>query len=74
MAEIMFENFKVPGLYFAIQPLLCLYSSGKYTGFVIDSGEGLTQFLTVYDGYILSHSETKFDLSGGDITNYMLIY
>ena len=71
-AQIMFETFQIPGLTFAIQPLLSLYSEGKYTGFVVDSGEGLTQFAAVYDGYALSHAMTKINLSGGDITNYML--
>jgi len=68
----MFETFKVSGLSFEIQPLLCMYAAGKFTGFVVDSGEGLTQFAPFYDGFILSSAMKKLDLSGGIITNYML--
>lgn len=72
IAQIMFETFKVSGLSFESQPLLCLYAGGKFTGFVVDSGEGLTQFAPFYDGFPLSHAMKKIDLSGGIITNYML--
>ena len=72
MAQIMFETYKIPGLYFAVQPFLCLYSAGKYTGFVVDSGEGLTQFSAIIDGYGLPQSLMKLELSGGDITDCMI--
>ena len=50
MAQIMFETFNVPGLYIFIQAVLSLISSGKVTGIVLDSGDGVThvyQFLRI---------------------------
>ena len=39
-AEIMFEHFKVPGLYLANQSVLSLFSCGKTRGLVVEMGEG----------------------------------
>ena len=41
MAQIMFETFNVPGLYNANQAVLSIYSAGKFTGIVADSGDVL---------------------------------
>ena len=62
-------NFQSTWFIFCNSALLYLYSRGKYIRFVIDSGEGLTQFIIIFEGF-LSHIMTKFDLSDGDITKY----
>ena len=72
MAEIMFESFNVPGLYIAIQAVLSLYSAGKFTGIVCDSGDGVTHFVPIFDGYALPHSILRMDLAGRDITDYLI--
>jgi len=46
MSQIMFETFNVQGLYVAIQAVLSLYSAGKFSGIVVDSGDGVTQHCT----------------------------
>lgn len=46
MQEIMFERFEVPALYVAIQALLSLYASGRTTGIVLDSGDGVSHTVT----------------------------
>ena len=72
MATIMFESFNVPGLYIAIQAVLSLYSAGKFTGIVCDSGDGVTHFVPIFDGYALPHSILRMDLAGRDITDYLI--
>ena len=72
MAQIMFETFNVPGLYIAIQAVLSLYSAGKFTGIVADSGDGVTHFVPIFDGYSLPHTIIRLDLAGRDLTEYMM--
>lgn len=48
MTEIMFENFRVPSFYLAIQAMLALYSSGRTTGLVLDAGDGVTHTVPVF--------------------------
>ena len=72
MAQIMFETFNIPGLYIANQGVLSLYSAGKFTGLVADSGDAVTQIVPVFDGFSLSHAITKLNLGGKDLTKYMM--
>ena len=71
MASIMFNTFRIPGLYVAIQAVLSLYSAGKFTGCVCDSGDGVTHLVPIYDGYSLPHSILRMDLAGRDLTQFM---
>jgi actin len=64
----MFENFYVSGMYIAIQAAMSMYSSGKTTGVIMDSGDGVTHFVPVYDGFIVPSSILKMNLSGRDLT------
>ena len=66
MAEIMFETFNVPGLYISIQAVLSLYSAGKVTGIVLDSGDGVTHFVPIFESYSLPHAILRYDIAGGE--------
>ena len=71
MIEIMFDEFKVPAFFVINSAYLALYSSGKTTGVVVDSGGGVTQVAPVYEGYPLYQKE-RIDLGGRDITNRLV--
>lgn len=53
MAELLFETFGVQGTYFAVPSILSLYSTGKTTGVVLDSGECITSCIPVIDGFVV---------------------
>jgi len=72
ITQIMFESFSVPGLYVAIQAILSLYASGRTTGIVLDSGDGVTHTVPVFEGFSLLHSIERLDLAGRDLTTYMV--
>ena len=70
MAQSLFETFDVPAMYIGVQAVLSLYSTGRVTGIVLDSGDDVTHIVPIQDGYPLQHV-TRMDIAGRAMTDWM---
>ena len=50
MTQVIFEKFNAPAFYVANPAELSLYASGRTTGIVLDSGDGVTHIVRSSNG------------------------
>jgi len=60
----------VPALYTSVQAVLSLYASGKTTGLVLDSGDGVSHAVPVFQGFAIPNSIRRIDVAGRDVTEH----
>ncbi|PVU95545.1 hypothetical protein BB561_001755 [Smittium simulii] len=72
MVQTMLEHYGFEGVYVAIQAVLTLYAQGLLTGVVIDSGDGVSHIIPVYQGYSLPHLTKRLDVAGRHVTRYLI--
>jgi len=72
MVEIMFETFSCPAVYIANQAALSLFASGRSTGIVIDSGDGVSYTVPIYEGCALPYATQILNLAGRHLTDHLM--
>ena len=71
MTQIMFETFNVPAFHVSIQAVLSLYASSCNTGIVLDSGDGVSHAVPIYEGFSLPHAIQRLNVAGRDLTEVL---
>lgn len=72
LIETMFEKYSFGACNVSIQAMLTLYAQGLLTGVVVDTGDGVTHVIPVYDGFVPQHLIRRLDVAGRHITQYLI--
>jgi len=71
LLELMFEKFGFKNFYQCPTSVLSLYSAGKISGVVVDSGYGATYLVPVDNGFEITENVVKMNYSGKDINEFL---
>mmetsp|Transcript_22283 Transcript_22283/g.22455 ORF Transcript_22283/g.22455 Transcript_22283/m.22455 type:complete len:395 (+) Transcript_22283:53-1237(+) len=72
LVEKMFETYHFGACNISIQAMLTLYAQGLLTGVVVDTGDGVTHVVPVYDGFVPQHLIRRMDVAGRHVTDYLI--
>lgn len=72
MLENMFEKYGFAGAKVNIQAMLVLYAQGLLTGVVVDSGDGVTHVVPVWEGICPPLLVRRLDVAGRHITRHLI--
>ena len=72
MLELMFEKFGVNRLQYGMQALMSLFAEGLMTAMLLDSGDGVTHCIPVFDGNVIVSSFERLEIAGRHVTSHLL--
>lgn len=72
MVQIMIEKYGFDKVNVSVQATLVLYAQGLTSGLVVDSGDGVTHMVPVFEGVIPGHLVKRVDLAGRDVTRQLI--
>jgi actin-related protein 2 len=72
MMENMLEHYGFAAANSSIQAMLVLYAQGLQTGVVLDSGDGVTHVVPVWEGTCLPHLVRRLNIAGRHVTRYLI--
>ena len=72
MLQAMFEEYNFAAAKVNIQAMLVLYAQGLLTGVVVDSGDGVTHIVPVWEGICPPLLIKRLNVAGRHITRYLI--
>ncbi|KAK2720634.1 hypothetical protein QYM36_004506 [Artemia franciscana] len=72
MIQIMFEKFNTPKTCVVTSATLSLYASGRTTGIVVDSGDGISAIVPFFQGHAIKHSISRLEFGGRELNDYLM--
>lgn len=69
--ETMFEKYHFSACNISIQSICILYAQGLVSGMILDSGEGYTHTVPIFEGYIMKHLMKRLEFAGKDISTQL---
>jgi len=72
LCECMYETYGFDQVNVSIQAMLTLYAQGLFTGVVVDTGDGVSHVVPVYDGFVPQNLIKRLNVAGRHVTNYLI--
>jgi actin-related protein len=77
ITEFLFDKLKdhnitIDSLSIMNSAVLSLFASGRTSGVIIESGEGITCAVPIFEGYALPHAIKTINVAGQDVTQSLL--
>ena len=72
MRQVMFETFNTPATHIGIKAVLSLYASGRTTGIVLDSGDGVTRAVPHLRVLLAPARDPAYRPFWRDLTDYLM--
>lgn len=72
IVQTMFEKYGFEAVNVSVQAILALSSQGLTSGFVVDSGDGVTHLVPVTEGYLEPALVQRVNLAGRHVTEHLM--
>mmetsp|Transcript_14198 Transcript_14198/g.30707 ORF Transcript_14198/g.30707 Transcript_14198/m.30707 type:complete len:387 (-) Transcript_14198:138-1298(-) len=72
MCEYMIEKFGFAGVNVGVQAILALNAQGLNTGLVVDSGDGVTHLVPIFEGFVQPAHVARLNIAGRHITEQLV--
>ena len=69
--EIMFERFNTPAFFLVKEVVMSLFNTKQISGVVLQSGDGFTFAVPIYEGCSIPSATIKMPLAGRELTQHM---